>query len=53
MHFYYAFEGFLMVVGGFWPLAATFRRILGNCCYMLQMEKIVFPQSGLFLTPNA
>ena len=46
MHFYHVFNGILMVEGGFWPLAATSMKVLERCCYILQMHKTVFPQSG-------
>ena len=51
MHFYHVFEGFLMVVGGFWPLPITSIEVLEGCHCILQMEKIAFPQNRLFLTP--
>ena len=36
MHFYRVFNGFLVVVGGFWPLAAASVVVLQHCCYNMR-----------------
>ena len=41
-----------MYAGDFWPLGATHVKLLDGCCKIPHIENIVFPQSGLFLTPS-
>ena len=49
MHFYRVFEGFLMVVGGFWPLAAaSIIKVLGGCCYSPKTKETIFPKVDCF-----